>query len=223
MSDGSDALPATVAIRPASARVSNADRNLKSRTAILEAAQQIMREDGYAAVTSRRIAARAALKSQLVHYYFGTMDELFLTLLQDVATEFFAKLDQAAASSRPLRAIWDVCRDIQGPRLTKEFVAMATHHAGLRAEIARSIERTRGILVAQLTHALSARGIAQDAWPPEALAVLMDGAGRLLIADHSLGATAGHDAVIAFIEGHIARLEQVPAASITTGGKDASS
>jgi AcrR family transcriptional regulator len=199
--------PTPARVRSATGRVSNADRNLKSRTAILAAAQQIMREDGYAAVSSRRIAVRAALKSQLVHYYFKTMDELFLALFRDVEAQFFARLDRATASSRPLRAVWNVCKDIHGPRLTKEFVAMATHHESLRAEIARSAERTRGVFVAQLTHALAANGISQDAWPPLALAVLMDGAGRLLIADHTLGATAGHDEVIAFIETQIARLE----------------
>jgi AcrR family transcriptional regulator len=193
--------------RTATTRISNADRNLKSRTAILAAAQQIMREDGYAAVSSRRIAVRAALKSQLVHYYFKTMDELFLALFRDVEAQFFARLDRAAASRRPLRAVWEVCKDIHGPRLTKEFVAMATHHESLRAEIARSAERTRGVFVAQLTHALAANGISPDIWPPLALAVLMDGAGRLLIADHTLGATAGHDEVIAFIEAQIARFE----------------
>jgi len=193
--------------RPIAARVSNADRNLKSRTAILAAAQQIMREEGYAAVSSRRIAAQAELKSQLVHYYFKTMDELFLALFHDVEEQFFARLDRAAASDRPLSALWAVCRDVHGPRLTKEFVAMATHHDALRGEIARAAERTRSVFVARIAHALSANGVSQDAWPPLALAVLMDGAGRLLIADHTLGATAGHAEVIAFIERQIARLE----------------
>jgi AcrR family transcriptional regulator len=193
-----------------------------TRTAILNAAEAIMREEGYAAVSSRRIATRAALKSQLVHYYFKTMDELFLALFRDVETAFFARLDQAVASGRPLRAVWEVCRDAHGPRLTKEFVAMATHHAMLRGEIAKSAERTRGIIVAQLARAMAANGISQNAWPPAALAVLMDGAGRLLIADHSLGVTAGHEAMIAFVEGHIARLEDAASAP-ATNGKRASS
>ncbi len=50
----------------------------KNRAVLLDAAEQLMLEEGYAAVTSRRVAERAALKPQLVHYYFRTMDELFL-------------------------------------------------------------------------------------------------------------------------------------------------
>lgn len=166
-----------------------------------------MREEGYAAVSSRKIATRAMLKSQLVHYYFKTMDELFLALFLDIEVQFFACLDRAVASPRPLRAVWDVCKDVHGPRLTKEFVAMAAYHESLRDRIAQAAERTRDVFVAQLTRALSDNGISRDAWPPLALAVLMDGVGRLLIADHTLGATAGHAEVIAFVEAQIARLE----------------
>jgi TetR/AcrR family transcriptional regulator len=50
----------------------------KNRGVLLDAAEQLMLEDGYAAVTSRRLAVRAGLKPQLVHYYFRTMDDLFL-------------------------------------------------------------------------------------------------------------------------------------------------
>src|SRR5580693_6739527 len=53
-----------------------------TREAILAAAETIMTEEGYAAVTSRRVAEKAGLKSQLVHYYFGTMDELFVAVYE---------------------------------------------------------------------------------------------------------------------------------------------
>ena len=41
-----------------------------------------MRDEGYAAVTSRRVAEQAGLKPQLVHYYFRTMDDLFLEMFR---------------------------------------------------------------------------------------------------------------------------------------------
>ncbi|MBV8930828.1 MAG: helix-turn-helix transcriptional regulator, partial [Mycobacteriaceae bacterium] len=44
----------------------------KNRVVLLDAAEQLLLEDGYAAVTSRRVAERAGLKPQLVHYYFRT-------------------------------------------------------------------------------------------------------------------------------------------------------
>ena len=52
----------------------------QTRARLLDAAEALMFDEGYAAVTSRRVAARAELKPQLVHYYFRTMDDLFLAL-----------------------------------------------------------------------------------------------------------------------------------------------
>ena len=49
----------------------------KNRALLLDAAEQLMLEQGYAAVSSRRVAEKAGLKPQLVHYYFRGMDELF--------------------------------------------------------------------------------------------------------------------------------------------------
>ncbi len=50
----------------------------KTRLALLDAAERLLLAEGYAAVTSRRVAAAAGLKHQLVHYYFRTMDDLLL-------------------------------------------------------------------------------------------------------------------------------------------------
>ena len=40
----------------------------KNRTVLVEAAEPVMLQEGYAAVTSRRVAREAGLKPQLVHY-----------------------------------------------------------------------------------------------------------------------------------------------------------
>src|SRR5277367_6720993 len=59
----------------------------KNRGVLLDAAEQLMFQEGYAAVTSRRVAEKAALKPQLVHYYFRTMDDLFLAAFRRRAEE----------------------------------------------------------------------------------------------------------------------------------------
>ena len=59
----------------------------KNRGVLLDAAEQLLLEEGYAAVTSRRVAERAGLKPQLVHYYFRTMEDLFLEVFRRRAEE----------------------------------------------------------------------------------------------------------------------------------------
>lgn len=56
-----------------------------TRHVLIEATAQIMLDEGYAAATSRRVAARAGVKPPLVHYYFPSMDDLFVAVLRDKA------------------------------------------------------------------------------------------------------------------------------------------
>src|SRR5262249_23627983 len=52
------------------------DESSATRALLLEAAEDLMREEGYPAVTTRRLAGRVGVSNQLVHYYFRTMDDL---------------------------------------------------------------------------------------------------------------------------------------------------
>src|SRR5919205_4498295 len=78
----------------------------KNRGVLLDAAEQLLIEEGYAAVTSRRVAERAGLKPQLVHYYFRTMEDLFLAVFHRRAEEGLAVLKTALESPQPLWALW---------------------------------------------------------------------------------------------------------------------
>lgn len=191
-------------------RSGHSEKNQLTRSAILDATEQIMREEGYAAVSSRKVAAKAGLKSQLVHYHFGTMDDLFLALFHRVEEQHFRLLAKAMASKNPLRALWEVSIDSSKPRLSKDFIALATHHETLRGEIARSTERTRNLQLSVVERTLEESGIAQDAFPPAALSILMEGAARLMVSETALGTTSGHAETIAFVERFIDQLESGP-------------
>jgi AcrR family transcriptional regulator len=177
-----------------------------SRTAILDAAETILRDEGYAAVTSRKVAAVAGLKSKLVHYYFRTMDDLFLALLHRVEERHFDALDQAVACDEPLSALWQLSIDPAVPRLHKEFVALATHHDRLRQEIARSAERTREIYAAAASTAVERAGLDPVHFPPVAVGMIMDGIARVISSDKILGLHAGHEEALAFV-GRLLRIE----------------
>ncbi|VWX54519.1 TetR/AcrR family transcriptional regulator [Novosphingobium sp. 9U] len=177
-----------------------------SREAILDAAEAILRDEGYAAVSSRKVAAVAGLKSKLVHYYFKTMDELFLALLRRVEEQHFAELRKATASGEPLRALWHLSTDPTVPKLHKEFVALATHHEQLRQEIARSAQRTRQVYAAAAESALIVAGLSTSMFPPVAIGMMLDGISRVLSTDKILGLDSGHADAIALVETLLNRL-----------------
>src|SRR5262245_33115014 len=102
-----------------------------------------MVEEGYPAVTSRRIAAEAGVNPALVHYYFRTMDDLFLALFRRRAEMGLQQQAAAVASDQPLWALWDQSRNSQGTALTNEFVALANHRKVIRTEIAATVAHYR--------------------------------------------------------------------------------
>ena len=77
----------------------------KNRGLLLDAAEQLMLEEGYAAVTSRRLASKAGLKPQLVHYYFRTMEDLFLEVFRRRAEEGLSPGRSAEIASAVVGAV----------------------------------------------------------------------------------------------------------------------
>jgi AcrR family transcriptional regulator len=186
-------------------RIGSADS--KTRVQLLDAAERLMRAEGYAAVTSRRVAAEAGLKPQLVHYYFRTMDDLFVELFRRGADENMDQFERAIAEDGSLSNLWRLNADGRGAVLTLEFVALANHRKAIRSEIARYAERFRAAQAQAVEDALAAAGVDEDQIPPIAALLLMTGLAQMLALEDALGVSAGHDTTVEFITRAIARLE----------------
>jgi TetR/AcrR family transcriptional regulator len=179
----------------------------KSRTSLLDAAQALMLEEGYAAVTSRRVAAKAGLKPQLVHYYFRTMDDLFLALFRRGAEHNLERQARALASPQPLRALWDFSSDPAGATLTMEFTALANRRPAIRAEIANYAEQFRHQQAEALSDVFRAYGIDPEELPPVAVLVVMSSIPRIMLIEQALGMTTGHAETIALVEHYLTRFD----------------
>jgi AcrR family transcriptional regulator len=180
-----------------------------TRAALLDAALALMVEEGYAAVTSRRVAAKAGLKPQLVHYYFRTMDDLFLALVRQGAEQNLERQGRALASPQPLRALWAFSTDPTGVALATEFSALANHRPAVRAEWARYAEEFRRRQVEAVAGVLDGYGL--DV-PAEAVVVLINSVARVVKMEASFGMTAGHEAALAVVEQLLGRYEGPPSA-----------
>lgn len=189
----------------------------KTRARLVDAAEQLLLEEGHAAVTSRRVGARAGLKPQLVHYYFRSMEDLFVEVFRRRAEENLTRAERAVTASTSLRTLWEINSDPRGVAFTIEFVALAKHHKTVRAEVARYAERFRAAQLQALTTALSADGLGESHMPPIVVLMLMTGLSQVLSLEQALGVTAGHDEVQAFVTDVLGRLEP---AGADTGSPD---
>jgi AcrR family transcriptional regulator len=183
-------------------RIGAEDSNTRAR--LLDAAEVLLLEEGYAAVTSRRVAAKAGLKPQLVHYYFRTMDDLFLEVFRRRAEENVARIERAVAADGSLRALWQLNADLGGAAFNIEFVALANHRKTIRAEIARYAERFRAAQLEAVAAALAAIGITEDQLPPIVALLVMTGLSQVMSLEDALGVTSGHDTTRAFVDRYLA-------------------
>src|SRR4051812_18706117 len=180
----------------------------KNRMVLLDAAEQLLIEEGYAAVTSRRVAVKAGLKPQLVHYYFRTMDDLFVEVLRRQAEANLAQFERSVAADGSLRSLWRLNSDLRGAAFTVELVALANHRKAIRAEIARYAERFRAAQLDAVAAALAADGVSEEELPPMVALLMMTGLSQVLALEQALGVTTGHDATASFIERALAQLER---------------
>jgi TetR/AcrR family transcriptional regulator len=175
----------------------------ETRAALLSAAEQLMLEEGYAAVSSRRVAQKAGLKPQLVHYYFRTMDDLFLEVFRRRAEEGFAQFARALEAQPTLRTIWKSLSAGPGSAFNLEFVALANHRKAIRAEMASYAERFRSMQLEAVSSILDGRGPLPGGITPEVVLVALAGVAQLIALERALGVSGGHAQALAFVERHL--------------------
>jgi AcrR family transcriptional regulator len=169
------------------------------RATLLDAAEALIREEGYAAATARRIASKVGLKHQVVFYYFGTQDELLLALVQRTSQAHQEKLELTLQSDQPLRALWNLLRDRDATKFHLELLALANHNETIREHLASQAVISRNIEAAAIERHLKARGI-QPRLSPQLVSILTNALARLLIQETTLSIDAGHDEVEAMVE-----------------------
>ena len=116
-----------------------------------------MLAEGYAAVSTRRVAKKVGPTPALVHYYFPTTDDLLVAVYRRAVERTQQRFTKAVSSSRPLRAIWSLSTDRSCTALAMEFMALANHRKVIRTEIVRSTVCFRKMQADALSN-LPARG-----------------------------------------------------------------
>ena len=175
----------------------------QTRAHLLDAAERLMLEDGYAAVTSRRVGQKAGISSQLVHYYFATMDDLFLEVFRRRAEAGFAWFQRAIEAQPSLRTIWSSLTEGSSSVFNLEFAALANHRKAIRAEIASYAERFRAMQLEAITSILAARGTLPGGLTPEVVLVTMAGVAQLIALERGLGVRGGHEQTLALVEQYL--------------------
>jgi AcrR family transcriptional regulator len=161
-------------------------RSAMKRALLLDATAQIMLDEGYAAVSSRSVAAKAGMKAPLVHYDFPTLDDLFLALLRRGASWKLERLAAALASPQPLLALWETSIDPTGTAIVLEMVAAANHRPAVKAELIQIANQFYRMQIQAFAQLLPTYGVDLEVFPPELVVRAMEGLAQLQVSDQTL-------------------------------------
>lgn len=177
----------------------------QTRALLLDSAERLMIEQGYAAASYRKVATEAGVAPALVQYYFPALDELFVALVRRRTDESLAKLERAFATRTPLRVVYDYARDPRGAALTAELHALANHRKAIAAELASGGEQVRRLALSALEG--SEHHLGEEAIDADVLVFLMTALPRMLVMEGSVGITTSLAETAAFLERFLDRVE----------------
>ena len=177
------------------------------RQRILDAAEEIILEQGYAAVSSRSVAGRVGIQPPHLHYYFATIDDLFVGVLTRRSERTVERMAEVLDSEEPLRTWWALASDQRGTALFVELLAAANHRPALREVVGEIARDVREMQIARLRDLLPQYGIDPDEVPPVLVAAAMQGLAFGVVTDQAAGYATRADEAAAAMDRYLTRLE----------------
>jgi AcrR family transcriptional regulator len=175
--------------------------------ALLDAAERMLVRDGYAGITTRRVAAEAGVNHGLVHYYFGSMEELLLQVLERFTGRLIMRQREMYDADVPFIDKWRAAmgyleEDYRAgyPKIWLELQAMAWNRPELRQRLLQVDEEWRSTLRFAFARAISDYGLDEERFPLEAVLSLVMTFNKGIELEQLLGIRAGHEELLAWID-----------------------
>lgn len=171
-----------------------------ARTLILDTTERLMVDEGYAAVTSRRVAHELGINGATVHYYYPTTDDLFIALHKRMTERQQSEFEQIVNSDDSLVALWKFQSGWAQSALGVEFLALANHRKNIRDVLAGKTNEARDIQTRALGSISKQSTIDSEILPPIAMTTMLLAIARTLANEERVGITHGHQEVRNFVE-----------------------
>lgn len=189
------------------------ERRATTTEALLDAAERLLISRGHAGITTRALATEAGVNNGLVHYYFGSMEEVFVQVLERFTDRLIERQREMYGADVPFIEKWETAWGFQDEDLESgyskiwlELQAMAWNDPALRERVARVDAEWRAVLTEAFTKALEEYGVA-DRFPPEALVPLVMTFAQGFALERLSGITHGHRVLLDWIHGWLEGLE----------------
>jgi AcrR family transcriptional regulator len=195
------------AVSPAAATVAAAAKTparAAAEEALLDAAERLLADVGYAGITTRRLAKEARVNHGLVHYYFGSNENLLVHALERFTSRLIARQRELYEDdSVPFADKWRtamrylVSEDVRYEKIWLELQALAWNNPDIRARLARVNAEWRAVLTEAFDEPRRELSIPM---PLEALVSLVMTFNLGIITERLGGIETGHRELLDWIE-----------------------
>jgi AcrR family transcriptional regulator len=183
--------------------------------AILDGAESLLVEVGYAAITTRKLAERAGVNHGLVHYYFGSMEEVFIQVLERYTAQLTARQRELYASDVPFIDKWRsamthlVAEDeAEYQKIWCELQAMSWSRPEMRARVGRVLGEWQSVLEPAFRAGLRELGVDTRRYPVEAIVSLVLTFNEGVILERLMGVDSGHEQLLNMIDRMLVRMQR---------------
>jgi AcrR family transcriptional regulator len=185
-----------------------------ARTTLLDAAERLLIEVGHAGITTRKVAAEAGVNHGLVHYYFGSIEELLFQAMERYTERLLQRQRALYAADIPFIEKWRTAMgfiedDLAAgyPKIWAELHAVAWNRPQFQERIAQVHVQWREIFGDALAKAKDELHFERTPFSPDAFVALVATFNAGLLLERLVGLDEGHRELLAAMDRWLTSLE----------------
>jgi AcrR family transcriptional regulator len=193
--------------------VASANGRRETEQRFLDAAERLLITVGYAAITTRKLAEEAGANPGLVHYYFGSMEEVFLQVLERFTNRLMERQRPMYEGPNTYLDKWRAAMSFLEPdrpyqKIWWELQAMAWNRPEFRPRVARVLEDWSDAMRGAVEDALERYDMTNGPLSANDWVTLIVAFNAGLILQKLAGIDHGHDELLASVDRWLAGLER---------------
>jgi AcrR family transcriptional regulator len=185
------------------AHVTKTEARSAAEEALLDAAERLLVDVGHAGITTRRLAEEAGVNHGLVHYYFGSIENLLVRTLERFTQRLTQRQRELYAAEVPFIEKWRtamrylISEDVTYEKIWLELQALAWNRPELREPLERVNAEWRAVLTEAFEEPHRELGIEM---PLEALVSLVMTFNIGIMVERLSGIETGHGELLEWID-----------------------
>jgi AcrR family transcriptional regulator len=188
----------------------------ETEDSFLDAAERLLIEVGYSGISTRRLAEEAGANHGLVHYYFGSMENLFVRVLERFTERLIARQREMYGRT-DISGLekWTTAMDYLEsdlaagyPKIWLELQALGWNRPDMAERVGRVNREWRSVLTEAFDQMIDEYGVDREQFPLAAIVSLVLTFNEGIMVERLSGISAGHRDLLEMVAGWLESLEE---------------